>query len=140
MRLRVTLGGGEENCHDTRILELTNDFRFRNRAREKSIPPTLYKHGLCSPPPHVNELYIAGRSLSAFLIKCLLIGSILLSNMIFYTRICGVKKGYDEIFYCRPGTGNLLREEVIFVSFLGEKDLLEGRIIHFSPINARKRF
>jgi hypothetical protein len=53
----------KENCHDARILELTNDFRFRNNVRARRFPLTLYKHGL---RPHVNEVCAAERLFSRF--------------------------------------------------------------------------
>jgi hypothetical protein len=55
----------EENCHDARISELTNDFSFRNTSniRERRVPPTLYKHGLS---PHVDEVCTSERLFSRF--------------------------------------------------------------------------
>jgi hypothetical protein len=50
-------------------------------------------------------------------------GSILLSNKIFF-NMCGVEtvvKGCDRTFYCRPGTGKLLREEVNLCNIFREK-------------------
>jgi hypothetical protein len=62
-RIRATLEQRIEYCHDARISELTNDFRFRNNVRARRFPLTLYKHGLRS---HVNEVCTAERLFSRF--------------------------------------------------------------------------